>query len=147
MLSLLFVVSSHVQRDANEDRSVNEEQLRGQVNELLSAHKRGCLSPGMLPMAPNRDIVKSELVPPQIKHGLIETQDSFLSDTSRRRSKLYQAAVDQQSLSFLDTSQQMPQRECVAFAGLAEHDRQIVGALPWCIVLEIKPCHRRAQLQ
>jgi hypothetical protein len=114
MLSLLFVVSSHVQRDAHEDRTVNGEYeclekrdqkwLRRQVvPELLFANKRGCFSPGMLPMAPNQDVVKSEFVPPPIEHGLIETKNSFLSDTSRRRSKLYQPFLNNQSLFFLNT--------------------------------------------
>jgi hypothetical protein len=36
-------------------------------------------------MAPNRDIVKSKFVPPQVEHRLIESQDSFLRDSGRRR--------------------------------------------------------------
>ena len=35
-------------------------------------------------MAPDRDVVKPERVPPQIKHRLIETQDSFPGDTQGR---------------------------------------------------------------
>ena len=39
-------------------------------------------------MAPNRNVVKPKLVPPQIKHRLIEAQDSFLGDARRRRREL-----------------------------------------------------------
>src|SRR5438034_8506773 len=98
-------------------------------------------------MAPNRDVVKPQVVPPQIKHGLIETQDSFLSDTGRRRRQLSQSIVDEDSLSLIDTRQQMPQRECVAFARLAEENRQIPGALLRCAVLEIESRQSGAELR
>jgi hypothetical protein len=39
-------------------------------------------------MAPNRNVVKPEFIPPQIEHGLIETQDSLLRDTWRRSGEL-----------------------------------------------------------
>ena len=74
-------------------------------------------------MPPNRDVVKPEFVPPQIEHGLIETQDTFFSDPGRRRRELSQTIVDKDSLPPIDTRQQMPQSECVAFARLAEDDR------------------------
>jgi hypothetical protein len=39
-------------------------------------------------MAPDRNIVKAELVPPQIKHELIEAQDPFSRDAHRRSSEI-----------------------------------------------------------
>src|SRR5580658_4161721 len=74
--------------------------------------------PGAFPVAPNRDVIKPERIPPQIKHRLIKTEDSFSADTCGRRSELTQPVVDGHSLSFIDTREQVPQRERVALAGL-----------------------------
>ena len=68
-------------------------------------------------MAPNRNIVKAELVPPQIKHELIEAQDPFSRDAHRRRSEIAQVVVDKRTLIFVNARQQMPKRKSVAFAG------------------------------
>jgi len=70
-------------------------------------------------VAPNRDVVKSQFVPPQIEHGLIESQDSFLRDRGRRWCQLTQSIVDKNSLFAIDAGQEMPQRECIALASLA----------------------------
>ena len=59
-------------------------------------------------MAPNRDVVKPEFVPPAIKHGLIEAQDSFSRDAVGGGRKLCQALVDQDSLRLIDPCQQVP---------------------------------------
>lgn len=67
-------------------------------------------------MAPNRNIVKPEFVPPPVKHGLIETQDSFLGYAPRRRRERSQPIVDDCSLPLLNARQQMPQGECIALA-------------------------------
>ena len=80
-------------------------------------------------MAPNRDVVKPKFVPPQVEHGLIEAQDSFFRDSGRRRYELAQPVVDEDSLPLIDTRQEMPQREGIAVASLAQYDRHIVCAL------------------
>ena len=96
---------------------------------LLFANRRGCSRPGTLPMAPNRDVVKPKFVPPLIKHRLIETEDSFLRDPSRRRRKFSQPIVDEDPLPLVfDARQQMPQCECVALSSLIQHNRQIPRA-------------------
>ena len=46
-------------------------------------------------MPPNRDVVKSKLVPPEVEHGLVEhglvePQDPFFRDSGRRRHELAQ---------------------------------------------------------
>ena len=77
-------------------------------------------------MAPNRDVIKPKFVPPQIKHGLIETNDSFLRDPGRRRRKFSQPIVDEDPLPLVfNAPQQMPQRECVTLSSLIQHNRQI----------------------
>ena len=70
-------------------------------------------------MTPNGDVVKSKLVPPQVEHRLIESQDSFLRDTGRRRNELAQAVVDEDSLLVIDTRQEMPQGEGITVASRA----------------------------
>src|SRR6266567_619911 len=65
---------------------------------LLFANRCGRLRPRTLPMAPNRDVVKTKCVPPPVKHRLVETQDSFLGDTRRRRCELPQSIVNEDSL-------------------------------------------------
>jgi hypothetical protein len=80
-------------------------------------------------MPPNRDVVKPKFVPPQIKHRLIETKDSFLCNSGRRRRKVSQAIVDEDSLPLvLDARYQMPQCKCVALSSLIQHNRQIPRA-------------------
>src|SRR5882762_1103627 len=111
-------VSSHVQRDASRGRTVNKKwkYLKRWGTDFyevtrspsLFVNRRGRSSPRTLPTAPNRYVVKSEFVPPQIKHGLIETQNSFPSDTGRRRRELSQTIVDKDSLPLIDTCQHMP---------------------------------------
>src|SRR5271167_662320 len=105
---------------------------------LLLVNRRGRSRPRAFPMAPNRDVVKPERVPPQIKHRLVETQDSCLRDACRRRSELSQPVVDEDSLPLVDTRQQMPHRECVPFARLTEHDLQIFRAFLRCAVFKIE---------
>ena len=97
-------------------------------------------------MAPNRDVVKPKFVPPQVEHGLIESQDSFFRDSRRRRRELTQPVVDEDSLPLIDTRQQMPQREGVAVASLAQYDRHIACALLWCAVLKIESRQSSAEL-
>ena len=81
-------------------------------------------------MAPNRDVVKPKYVPPQIKHGLIETKDSFLRYPGWRRCKFSQPVVDEDALPLVfDARQQMPQRERIALSSLVQHNLQIPSAL------------------
>jgi hypothetical protein len=84
-------------------------------------------------MAPNRDVVKPKFVPPQVQHGLINSQDSFFRDRGRGRHELAQPVVDEDSLPLIDPRQEMPQRECIAVASLALYDRHIVCALLWLL--------------
>src|SRR5271168_4849086 len=98
-------------------------------------------------MAPNRDVVKPECVPPQIKHGSIEAQDSFFSDTCRRRRESCQPIVDQDSLTLVDTRQQMPERECVAFTRLGKNHREISSPLLRCAVFKIESRQSSAELR
>src|ERR1700732_3073564 len=105
------------------------------LHRSLFANWLGRSSPRALPMAPNRDVVKPKFVPPQIQHGLIESQDSFFRDSGRRRHELAQPIVDEDSLPLIDTREEMPQGEGIAVASLAQYDRHIVCALLWCAVL------------
>ena len=73
-------------------------------------------------MAPNRNVVKPEFVPPQIEHGLIEIENSFFCDPRRRRDEFSQAIVNEHSLVFIHPGQQMPQGQRVAFARSGQHD-------------------------
>lgn len=77
-------------------------------------------------MTPNRDVVKSKFVPPQVQHGLIASQDTFFSDGGRRRHEAAQPIVDEDSLLVIDTRQKMPQREGIAVTCLAQYDRHIL---------------------
>jgi len=70
-------------------------------------------------MAPNRDVVKSKLVPPQVEHGSVESQDLIFRDSGRRRHELAQPVVDEDSLLVIDTRQEMPQRQGIALASFA----------------------------
>src|ERR1700687_4426700 len=118
---------------------------RSYLSSSFFANRRGRPRPGTFPMPPNRNIIKPKGVPPEIKHRLIETQDSFLRDTRRRRRNSSQPIVNQASLPLVDTRQQMPQRECVLFARLAKHNRQIPSALLRSAVLKIEPCQSGAE--
>ena len=91
-------------------------------------------------MAPNRDVVKSQFIPPQVEHRLIESQDSFLRDSGRRWCELTQPIVDKDSLSVIDAGQEMPQRERIALASLAQYDRRIVRPLLRGAVFKIESC-------
>jgi len=97
-------------------------------------------------MPPNRDVVKSKLVPPEVEHGLVESQDPFFRDSGRRRHELAQPVVDEFSLLVIDTRQEMPQRESIAVASLAQYDRHIVCALLRCGVLKVELRQSRAEL-
>ena len=97
-------------------------------------------------MPPNRDVVKSKLVPPQIEHGLVESQDLFFRDKGRRRHELAQPVVDEDSLLVIDARQEMPQREGIAFASLAQDDNYIMRTLLRRGVLKIEPRQSRAEL-
>ena len=59
-------------------------------------------------MTPNRDVLEPERIPPQIKHWLIQMKDSFPGDIGGKRRELTQLIVDERSLLFVDTRQQMP---------------------------------------
>src|SRR5580658_1896483 len=103
-----------------------EMMIRRSRARLLLLDRRSLSSPGAFPMPPNRDIVKAELVPPPVKHRLIETQDSVFRDAGRRRREFSQPIVDQNALALIvDARQQMPQCKCIGFASLAEHSCQI----------------------
>jgi len=67
-------------------------------------------------MSPDRDVIESELVPPKIKHVLIELQDSAFGYASGRRHKLRHLLVNKQPLCVFGASQQVPQCECVSWA-------------------------------
>jgi hypothetical protein len=90
-------------------------------------------------MPPNGDVVKSKLVPPEVEHGLIESKNAFFRDGGRKRDEAAQPGVYEDSLLVIDTGQEMPQREGIALASLAQHNRDIVGALLRCGVLKIEP--------
>src|SRR5271165_1349039 len=111
-----------------------------EVTQLLAfASRSGRSRPGALPVAPDCDVVKSKSIPPEIKHGLIEPQDSFLRNTGRRRRKLLQSVVHEGSLSlFFDARQQMPQAECVVWARLAKHNREVRRTLLRSAVVKIE---------
>ena len=98
-------------------------------------------------MTPNRDVVKSKFVPPQVEHRLIESRDSFLRDSGRRRNELAQAVVDEDSLFVIDTRQEMPQRECITLASRVQDDRHIVCALLRRTVLKIESRQRSPEFQ
>ena len=97
-------------------------------------------------MPPNRDVVKSKLVPPEVEHGLVESQDPFFRDSGRRRHELAQPVVDEFSLLVIDTRQEMPQREGIAVASLAQYDGDIVRTLLRCAVLKIESRQSSAKL-
>jgi hypothetical protein len=73
-------------------------------------------------VAPNRDVVKPQFVPPQVQHRLIESRDTFLGYARRGRRELSQPIIDKGSLSLIGTRQQMPQRQRISFASLAQYD-------------------------
>ena len=89
-------------------------------------------------MSPNRDVVKSQFVPPPVEHRLIESQDSLLCDRGGGWGELTQSIVDKSSLRIIDASQQMPQRERIASASLAQHDRSVVIALLRSAVFKVE---------
>src|SRR3569623_1900874 len=118
-----------------------------EIPELFFGSRRGGFGPGALPVAPNRNIAEPESVPPQVKHRLIQMQDPVLGNTCRRWGKLRQALIHKDSLNRIAPSQQMPQRECVALARLADDHCQIGCALLWCIVLEFESPQSSVKLQ
>src|SRR3984893_3720738 len=149
---------THVPRDACKEGTVNRRvgDRWGKIGSSdyevgrfrsLFANRRGGSSPGTLPVAPNRDVVKPQLVPPQVQHRLIESQDTLLGDARRGRRELSQAIIDKVSLSLIGARQQMPQRQCISFASLAQYDCQIARALLPCAVLKIESRRSRAELR
>lgn len=90
-------------------------------------------------MAPDGDVVKTEFIPPPVEHGLIESKNAFFRDGGRRRHKPAQPVVDEDSPLVIDTRQEMPERQGIIFASLAQYDRDIVRALLRCAVLKIEP--------
>lgn len=96
-------------------------------------------------MAPYRDIVESELIPPAIEHRLIEAQDAFFGDAGWWRRELLQAIEDAGALRVIYTRQQMPQSERVAHSGLGENGGNVVGALLCARVLEVETRERSAE--
>ena len=106
----------------------------------------GRSSPRALPMAPNRDVIKSQFVPPKVQHRLIESQYSIPRNAGWRRCELTQPIVDKDSLLVVNTWQEMPQREGIVVASLAQYDRDIVRALLRSAVLKIEPRQSRAEL-
>ncbi len=89
-------------------------------------------------MAPNRNIIEAQFIPPQIEHGLIEAQDSLLRDPGWRRREFSQPFVDDRSLSVIDARQQMPYRERVAFARSLEHNCDVDSTLLRRAVLKVE---------
>lgn len=96
-------------------------------------------------MAPDRDVVESELIPPAIEHGLIEAEDAFLSDTGWWRRELLQAIEHTGALRGIHPRQQVPQGEGVAHSGLGENGCDVVGALLRACVLEVETGERGAE--
>src|ERR1700722_16702111 len=111
----------------------------------LFANWSYCSRPGTLPISPNRDVVESQFVPPQIEHRLIEPEDAFFRNSGRWRHELAQPFVDEDSLPLLDARQQMPQCERIPLSSLAQYDRHIVCSLLRCAVLKIESLQSRAE--
>src|SRR5215813_9918712 len=96
-------------------------------------------------MAPHGDVVKTQLVPPPVEHGLIESKNAFLRHGGRRRYELAQLVVYPTSLLVIDTRQEMPEGEGIAFASFIQHDRDILRALLRRSVFKIESRQRSAE--
>ena len=78
------------------------------------------LRPRALPSTPQRNVSEIKLVPPQIQHLLIKTQNAVARDFRRRRDERGQAVVDKIALRFTDAREEMPDGESVALARFSE---------------------------
>ena len=96
-------------------------------------------------MAPYRDVVKSEFIPPAIKHGLIEAEDAFPSDADWWRRELFQALEDALALAPIHTREQVPEGQGITHASLREKYRDVIGSLLRCDIFEIEACKSRSE--
>ena len=71
------------------------------VNEL--AGLAFAAGPGLLPVAPQRDVTEIERVPPGIEHGGIETEDALSGDSSWGRHERGEAVVYAGTLCVVDS--------------------------------------------
>src|SRR5580704_3007471 len=78
------------------------------------------LRPRAFPSSPQRNVSEVKLVPPQIQHLLIETQNTVARDSRRRRNERCQAVVNGTALRFANASEKMPDGERVALPRLRE---------------------------
>src|SRR5882724_12791563 len=80
------------------------------------------LGPVTLVSAPQIDIAEAQGVPPGIKHGAIEAQDTVASHACRRRSKRCKAVVNARAIRIVHAREQMPKCESVLLARIRKED-------------------------
>jgi|SRR5580692_4226092 len=95
--------------------------------------------PGALPRAPERNISKVKLVPPEIHHLLIEPQNAVARYAHGRRNERRQAVVNEAALRLVDASEQMPDGESVTLASLCEDFAELGTSFFWSAGWEVKP--------
>src|SRR5580704_5604395 len=86
------------------------------------------LRPRAFPSSPQRNVSEVKLVPPQIQHLLIETQNTVARDSRRRRNERCQAVVNGTALRFANAREKMPHGERIPLARLRE-DLAKLGAV------------------
>ena len=87
------------------------------------------LRPRAFPCAPEGNVSEVELVPPGIKHFLVEAQNAITSDAGGRRKERGQAIVDGAALRLVDAREKVPDGERVTLASLGEDFVEVGAAL------------------
>src|SRR6266404_1177875 len=122
--------------------------------QLLTAHlKAGCYLADstaenlcLLPLPPHSNIIKSQLIPPSIQHGLLASCDSLPRHIDRRWHQLTQPVKHAPAIRKARATQQMPKRQRIMFTSVRQHNRKLRASFVLVQFREIKFSQRRAKL-
>src|SRR6266404_844253 len=123
--------------------------------QLLTAHlKAGCYLADstaenlcLLPLPPHSNIIKSQLIPPSIQHGLLASCDSLPRHIDRRWHEGIQPVEHAPAIRNARATQQMPKRQRIILTSVRQHNPKLNAPLLITQLRKIKFPKRRLKLR